>query len=252
LVSIVLGRKLSAGRAHNLLVPSIVASGLASNLKPLVDFLTITLVSPNGTTVTPATVRDKLGFKWDSNPSLVGCHREKILYSLLPYLRPSTPSRSDPYVQEFANGVKQFFTKMKDAQISGEDRRLEAARPKTFREKYGDRLADQMLLLTNQSDDDQLPNFFHELAGRPNGISERVLLQREVDLEARALGVQPFEATPSQILALKTLDFVGDGYTEIGIGIISFSVTPPDATSASALRMLSEDRARAETFYMSG
>jgi hypothetical protein len=91
-----------------------------------------------------------------------------------------------------------------------------------------------MLLLTNQPDDDQLPNFFHELVGHPKGISERILLQREVDLAARALGVQPFKVTPSQILALKTFDFVGDGYTEIGTGLLPFSVTPPDATLASA------------------
>jgi hypothetical protein len=92
-VSIVLGRELSARRAYELLVPSIVASGLASTFKPLVDFLTIALVSPNGTTVTPVTVRDKVGLEWDINPFLVGYHREKILYSVLWDLCPSTPSQ---------------------------------------------------------------------------------------------------------------------------------------------------------------
>jgi hypothetical protein len=155
-------------------------------------------------------------------------------------------------VQDLSNGVKQFVTKMKVARIAGNDRGLEATRPKTFREKYGDRLVDQMLLLTNQSDDDQLPNFFHELAGRPKGISEQILLQREVDLAARALGVQPFKVTPSQILALKMFDFLGDGRTEIGTGLLPFSFTPTEATSASDHRMLSENRARAETFDMRG
>jgi hypothetical protein len=126
-----------------------------------VDFLTI---------VTSVTVRDKVGLEWDINPSLVGCRCKKFLYSVLPDLRPPTPSRGDPYVQYLANGVKQLVTEMKDARIAGDDRHLEAARPKTFREKYGDRLADQMILLTNQLDDDQLPNFFHKLAGRPRGI----------------------------------------------------------------------------------
>jgi hypothetical protein len=83
-------------------------------------------------------------------------------------------------------------------------------------------------------------------------MSERILLQREVDLAARALVVKPFKVAPSQILALKTFDFVGDGYAEIGTGLLPFSVTHPDATLASARRMLSEDRARAETFDMSG
>jgi hypothetical protein len=177
--------------------------------------------------VKPVTVRDKLGLDWDINPALVGYRRDKTLYTVLPDLRPSTPSRGDLYVQELANGFKQFVTKMKDARIAGDDRRLEAARPKTFREKYGDRLADQMLLLTNQPDDDLLPNFFNEFAGCPKGISERILLQREVDLAARAQGVQPFKFTPWQILALKTFDFTGDGYTEVGTGLLPFSVTPP-------------------------
>jgi hypothetical protein len=252
LVSIVLGRDLSARRAYELLVPSIMASGLESTLKPLVDFLTIALVSPNGTTLTPVTVKDKVGLEWYINPSLVGYRGEKILFSVLPDLRPSTSSRCDPYVQDLANGVKQVVIEMKDTRIAGDDRRLEAARPKTFREKCGDRLADQMILLTNQPDDDQLPNFFHELAGRPKGISNRILLQREVDLAACSLGVQPFKFTPSQILALETFDFVGYGYTEIGTGLLPFSVTPPVATSAWARRMLSEDRARVETFGMSG
>jgi hypothetical protein len=229
-VSIVLGRDLSARRAYELVMPSIVANGLASTLKPLVDFLTIALVSPNGTTVTPVTVRDKLGLEWDINPALVGYRWEKILYSVLPDLRLSTPSRDDPYVQDLVNGVKRFFTEMKDARIVGDDRRLEAARPETFRGKYGDRWSDQMILLTNQPDDDQLPNFFHELAGRPKGISERILLQREVELAARALGVQPFKVTQFHFFALKTIDFVGDGYTEIGTGLLPFSVTPPDTT----------------------
>jgi bifunctional DNA-binding transcriptional regulator/antitoxin component of YhaV-PrlF toxin-antitoxin module len=137
LVSIVLGRDLSTHRVYELMVPSIVASGLASTLKPLVDFLTITLVSPNGTTVIPVTVRDKLGLEWDINTALIGYRREKIFYSVLPDLRPSTPSQGEPYVKDLANGVKKFVTKMKDARIAGDDRRLKAARPKTFREKYG-------------------------------------------------------------------------------------------------------------------
>jgi hypothetical protein len=152
-VSIVLGRELSARRAYELPVPYIVAIGLDSTLKPLVDLLTIALVSPNGTTVIPVTIRDKVGLDWDINSSLVGYRHENILYSVLPDLHPSTPSRGDPYVQDLANGVKQFVTEMKDARIAGYDRRLKAACPKTFREKYWDRLADQMFLLINQSDD---------------------------------------------------------------------------------------------------
>jgi hypothetical protein len=75
LVSIVLGRELSARQDYELLVPPIVTSGLDTTLKPLVDFLTIALVSPNGTTVTPVTVRDKLELELDINPSLVGYRR---------------------------------------------------------------------------------------------------------------------------------------------------------------------------------
>jgi hypothetical protein len=118
-VSVVLGRDLTARQAYELLVPTIVANGLATALKPLVDYLTVALVSPNTTDVTPVTVRTRVGLEWNITPALVGYRRDKVLFEVLPDLRPSTPIRGDPYVQDLANGVKDFVTEMKDARIAG-------------------------------------------------------------------------------------------------------------------------------------
>jgi hypothetical protein len=65
-----------------------------------------------------------------------------------------------------------------------------AARPPCLspsEKKYDDRLAVQMLLLTTQSYDDKISNFYHELDGLPNGNSKRILLQQERDLAVRVM-----------------------------------------------------------------
>jgi hypothetical protein len=63
-------------------------------------------------------------------------------------------------------------------------RAVESARKKTFLDKYGERIADGILLLTGAVDDNLLPPFYQELGGRQNGESDRVNLQREVDQSA--------------------------------------------------------------------
>jgi hypothetical protein len=128
----------------------------------------------------------------------------------------------------------------------------EARRPKTFRERYGDRITDQLLLLTNVLDDDLLPPFYQELGGRQKGESERVLLQREVDQSAECLGVLLFKVTPFQVIALKRFDFAGISMAEVGTGVLPLGIIPPDATSLSAARDIANNHAQSETYDLSG
>jgi hypothetical protein len=73
----------------------------------------------------------------------------------------------------------------------------ESKRDKTFRDKYGYRIADSILLLMRAMDEDFLPSYYQSWGGgRHKGESERVLLQREVDQSADALGVLPFKIPP--------------------------------------------------------
>jgi hypothetical protein len=46
------------------------------------------------------------------------------------------------------------------------------------REKFGDRTADMLLLLTRAGDGDDLPEYYLKVAGKPKGLSERMVLQR--------------------------------------------------------------------------
>jgi hypothetical protein len=121
----------------------------------------------------------------------------------------------------------------------------------TVRKKYGDRTADMLLLLT-RSDDDDFPDYYQGIAPKPKGISERVIFQREVDAAADVMDLVPFQVTPSQFMTMKSFDFCGPAYSKIGTGILPFSITPPDATSDRGRAAIMADRARAETYDLSG
>jgi hypothetical protein len=66
-----------------------------------------------------------------------------------------------------------------------ETRYAEAKKPSTLREKHGDRTADMLLLLTRSTDDEDLPEYYLNVSGNPKGLSERMILQREVDAAAQ-------------------------------------------------------------------
>jgi hypothetical protein len=107
----------------------------------------------------------------------------------------------------------------------------EARKPSTLREKHGDRTVDMRLLLTRSTDDKDLPEYYLNVSGKPKGLSERVILQREVDAAAHMLDLVPFQVTPSQVIAMKTFDFTGGSYSEIGTSVLPLSITPADTTS---------------------
>jgi hypothetical protein len=88
--------------------------------------------------------------------------------------------------------------------------------------------------------------------GRQKGELGRVMLQREVDQSADALGVLPFKVPPSKVVALKTFDFCGISAGEVGTGVLSFSIIPPNATLIIAIRVAAINHVNAEIFYFSG
>jgi hypothetical protein len=62
------------------------------------------------------------------------------------------------------------------------------------------------------------------------------------------LRVPAFEVTPTQVMTLKNFRLAGSTYFDIGYGLLPFSITPADATSAQARAMLVADRVRAGAF----
>jgi hypothetical protein len=51
---------------------------------------------------------------------------------------------------------------------------------------------------------------------------------------------------------MKTFDFTGASYSELGTGVPPFSITPADATSDKGRAAIRADRGRAEMFDLSG
>jgi hypothetical protein len=125
----------------------------------------------------------------------------------------------------------------------------------TVHEKYRDRTADMqhdmLLLLTCLEDNDDLPEYYLGISAKPKGLSERVIFQREVDTAAEFLGLVPFQVTPSQVMTMKSFDFCGPSYSEIGTVILPFSITLADDTSDRGCAAIMADHGRAETYDLS-
>jgi hypothetical protein len=120
--------------------------------------------------------------------------------------------------------------------------------PHTIHEKMGNTIVDQLMLLCGVTNDNALPAVYHEWAARPRGLSEGWVMQNAMDAYCSSQGMPPFEFTPTQIIAFKNFRFAGSSYFDIGSGLLTFSITPADATSPAARAMLAADRGRVDAF----
>jgi hypothetical protein len=64
--------------------------------------------------------------------------------------------------------------------------------------------------------------------------------------------ILPFKVSPSQVISLKTFDFVELSMAEVDTGVLPFSIIPPEATSISSSRALSINNSQTETYGPSG
>jgi hypothetical protein len=103
----------------------------------------------------------------------------------------------DTFSETLADGLTNIDVEMHADRRARETQVSESSRLKTFREKYGDR------------SDDSPPPFYQELGGKKNGDSEPVILQKQVGQSADAFDVLAFKVYSSQVISLKTCDFVG-------------------------------------------
>jgi hypothetical protein len=132
------------------------------------------------------------------------------------------------------------------------DSRAQARIPWSVRDRLGETIVDRLLLLCRAEDDADLPSVYHEWAARPRGVSGRWVLQQDVDAACATLGAPEFEVTPTQVMAFKNFRFAGASYTDIGAGLLPFSITAADAFSPQARSMLAADRVRADAFDLGG
>jgi hypothetical protein len=193
---------------------------------PLLEYLQVASTQPSAGNPRPPTLHNRLGrADYPIRPAVLSQRRASILYRQLPALRPSDTGRiPDSFAEGLSEGITNISSKMHADRRSRETRVSEASWCKTFREKYGDRIADEILLFTSAVVDDFLPAFYQDLGGKAKGESERVLLQREVDQCAEVFDVLPFKISPSQVISLKTFDFAGLSMAEVGTG------PPPSAS----------------------
>jgi hypothetical protein len=231
LVEVLLGQDLGAREAFLVSYPLLEDTDLLEVCIPFLQYLQVASTEPTATEARPLSLRDRLGLDTPIHPAVINERRETVLYRLLPDVRPRTgPKLPDALADNLGAGLANIVAEMHADRQAREYRAGEARRLKTFRERYGDRITDQLLLLASVPDDELLPPFYQELGGRQKFESKRVLLQRGVDQSAKCLGVLPFKVTPSQFIALKTFDFAGISMAEVGTGVppsLSSRGTPP-------------------------
>jgi hypothetical protein len=154
----------------------------------------------------------------------------------------------DAFALSMSAGLTSIATEMHAGRRAHVYRAAEAKRSKTFHDKYGDRIADGILLLTRAMANNFIPAYYQGGGGRQKGGSEHVILQREVDQSDESLGLLPFKVSPSQVISLKTFDFCGISVGVVGPGVLPFVIFPPDTTSISAVRVATRKHANDEIF----
>jgi hypothetical protein len=185
LVTCLLGKDYTASEAFELCYPVLESDGLEASCAPFLEFLQLASTKPTTDNPRPVTLQDEMGLvRHAIRPAVVKHRRESVLYRLLPDLRPGTGLLPDAFALSMSTGLTSIATEMHSDLQAWDARAAESTRKKTFRDKYGERIADSILILTGASDDDFLPAYYQELGGRQKGESERVLLQREVDQSA--------------------------------------------------------------------
>jgi hypothetical protein len=173
LVEVLLGQDLSAREAFLVSYPLLEDADLLEVCLPFLQYLQVASTAPTATEARPLSLQDRLGLDTPIRPAVINERRETFLYRLLPDLRPRTgPKLPDALTDNLGVGLTNIAAEMHADRQAREYRAGEAHCPKTFRERYGDRITDQLLLLANVPDDELLPPFYQELGGRQKGKSE--------------------------------------------------------------------------------
>jgi hypothetical protein len=245
--------ELTGHEACLLLLPDIINDCLQQVYKSLVNFLVVRITKNANDLNAPRTVQPCARLRdFHPIPAVISHRREHVLYLQLPGLMPTAATAGDPALVGISSSMDNISSAMNHYLTVRETRYDEAKKPSNLREKHGDRTADMLLLLTHSTDDDNLSEYYLNVSGNPKGLSERVILQRQVDATSLVLDLVPFQVTPSQVIAMKTFDFTGASYSEIGTSVLPFSITPVNATSNKGRAAMRADRGRAETFDLSG
>jgi hypothetical protein len=163
-VEFLLAKDYIAREAYLVVYPLLEASDLLDICRPLVEFLQVSSTQPTDSNPRPVTLQDLLGKAiYPVRPAVVTHRRTAVLFHQLPALIPAHHGHLPK--ETLAEGLTNIATEMHAEGRSRESHMVESSWPKTFRERYGDRIADGIMRFTAFADDDLLPPFYQELVG---------------------------------------------------------------------------------------
>jgi hypothetical protein len=164
--------ELTGREACLLLLHAIINDGLQQVCKPLVGFLLDSITKAANDLTCPIMVQPRIGIRYlYPSPAVVSHRREHILYLKLPGLRPTAAMTGDPALVGIAASTNNIASAMHHDMAVRETRYADAKKPSILGDKHGDRTADMLLLLTRPTDDDDLPDYYLNISGKPKGLS---------------------------------------------------------------------------------
>jgi hypothetical protein len=171
LVPLLLDKDRTAREAYLVVYPLLEDNDLVDACRPLVEFLQVASTQPTDGNPRPVALQDRLGLvDHPVRAAVLRQRRTVVLYRVLPALVPAGHGHlPNTFAETLAEGLTNIAVEMHADRRARETRVYESARPKTFRERYGERIADGILLLTASADDDLLPPFYQELGGEQKG-----------------------------------------------------------------------------------
>jgi hypothetical protein len=93
---------------------------------------------------------------------------------------------------DFAHSVRDFVDEASNERIDWAEARELALRPRTVHDRLGGAIADRLLILCRETDNDDLPPIYHEWSARPRGVSECWVFQQEVEQACAAVNGPDF------------------------------------------------------------
>jgi hypothetical protein len=143
-----------------LILPDIVSEGLRLACRELVDFLVVGVTKPAKRPRGHTHYVAKVGTaRFHASPTVISSRRETVLYRHLPALAPTMSSAGDPALVGITTSINNISSAMHSDLAVRETRYAENKKSTMVHEKYGDRTACMLNLLTRSEDDNDLPDY---------------------------------------------------------------------------------------------
>jgi hypothetical protein len=167
-MSLVLGQDLTAREACLLVLPAIINDGLQQACRELVNFLVMGVTTAVNDLEGTRLVLPRLEVRdFHASPTVISSRRDNVLYQQLPALAPTMAAAGDPALVDIAASMNNIASAMPSDLAVRENRYAENKETLTVREKYGDRTADMLILLTHSEDEEELPEYCLTISAKP-------------------------------------------------------------------------------------